>query len=62
MTTPEQNPAQDPGADDWLARYNARNAAEAAMGATNKDVVFDALAATGIATIVITFDGYGDSG
>ncbi|MFZ2871466.1 DUF6878 family protein [Zavarzinia sp.] len=62
MTTLEQNPAQDPGADDWLARYNARTAAEAALRATNKNIVFDALAAAGITTIVITFDGYGDSG
>lgn len=62
MTTPEQNPAQDLGAAGWLARYDARTAAEAALRATNKNIVFDALAAAGITTIVITFDGYGDSG
>jgi len=60
MTTPE--PTQIPDAADWLAQYDARTAAEAALRATNKDIVFDALAAAGIATIVITFDGYGDSG
>ena len=60
MTTPDPTPIPD--AADWLAQYNARTAAEAALRATNKDIVFDALAAAGIATIVITFDGYGDSG
>jgi hypothetical protein len=41
-------------------REHARRAEE--LLAANKAVLFDALAAAGIETVIITFDGYGDSG
>src|ERR1700758_2523811 len=52
--------------DDQFAAYEARVERGAKLKAEilphNKSVLFDALAAAGIATVTIDFDGYGDSG
>lgn len=49
-----------------LPAWEIRLAREAELAAQvlphNKDVLFDALAAAGIAVVVVVFDGYGDSG
>ena len=46
----------------WIAQYqdHARRAAEA--WPANKAVLFDALARAGITSVIVNFDGYGDSG
>lgn len=52
--------------DNQFAAYEARCAAVAALEAehlpANKASLFNALAAAGIATVIVGFDGYGDSG
>ena len=52
--------------DNYFAAYEAKLAAMAAMQAEvlplNKRALFDALALAGIQSVVVTFDGYGDSG
>jgi len=54
------------GTDGDLAAYEARlatyDARQAEARAANKAALFDALAAYGIAVVVVTFDGGGDSG
>ncbi|TKW65114.1 MAG: hypothetical protein DI616_16430 [Paracoccus denitrificans] len=49
-----------------MARFQADRATFEARGATirpaNKTALFDALAAAGITQVMVTFDGYGDSG
>lgn len=51
---------------NWWARYSAERAAHDEMSTKllpgNKATLFDALAAAGITHVVVTFDGYGDSG
>ena len=58
QTTPE--PAAGGAAFDRKQREYARRAEE--IRAANKTVLFDALAAAGIETVTVLFDGYGDSG
>ena len=45
-----------------LAEQAERDAAEVALHAQNKEVLFDGLRLVGIAHIVVSFDGSGDSG
>ena len=47
---------------DIMAQIASENSARAALRPANKAAVFAALAGAGIATVVVTFDGYGDSG
>jgi hypothetical protein len=47
---------------DFAASYQNHQNAIAEANVINRDVVFDALAAAGIATVNVTFDGEGDSG
>lgn len=47
---------------DIMAQIASENFARAALRPANKAAVFAALASAGIATVVVTFDGYGDSG
>lgn len=51
-----------PEFNDICARYERQRQVEAAANAHNKDLVFDALAAAGVTSVTVTFDGYGDSG
>jgi hypothetical protein len=47
---------------DIASEYARRMAARKQACAANKTVVFDALAAAGIANVTVSFDGEGDSG
>lgn len=58
QSTPE--PAIDGIAFDQKQREYAHRAEQ--ILAANKTVLFDALAAAGIETVTVLFDGYGDSG
>ena len=62
MTDPQATPkpAVDYAVFDQKQREYARRAEE--ILAANKTVLFDSLAVAGIETVIVTFDGYGDSG
>ena len=62
MSTTEPTDLSVSPSDPWQQqeRELARIASEVLP--TNKTALFDALAAAGITTVVVTFDGYGDSG
>jgi hypothetical protein len=49
-------------ASDWDAKRAAQDRLHAELQPQNRAALFDALAAAGITLIVVTFDGYGDSG
>jgi len=48
--------------DEFTARYNRYRSALSQASETNKATVLDALAAAGITTVTVPFDGEGDSG
>jgi len=60
----DENPAPQPAFDteSWLAKERAHAELAQSIRPINKAVLFDTLAAAGIAVVVVTFDGYGDSG
>ncbi len=47
---------------DIVAEIEAEKSQRAALRPANKSAVFAALAGAGIATVIVSFDGYGDSG
>ena len=47
---------------DFITQYQRQHEAIVKANALNKNAVFDALAAAGIATVTVTFNGEGDSG
>jgi hypothetical protein len=47
---------------DWEAKQAVQDRLHADLLPRNKATLFDALAAAGITDIIVTFDGYGDSG
>jgi hypothetical protein len=47
---------------DWGAKSAAHNRLYDELQPRNKAVLFDALAAAGVTHVVVSFDGYGDSG
>lgn len=49
-------------ADDWEVKRLAHDRLHAELQPGNKAKLFDALAAAGVTFVVVTFDGYGDSG
>ncbi len=49
-------------ASDWDAKRTAQDRLHAELQPQNQAALFDALAAAGVTLIVVTFDGYGDSG
>jgi hypothetical protein len=57
-------PTPDPTFDtaSWLAQEQARARLDESIRPENKAVLFEALAQAGIATVLVEFDGYGDSG
>ncbi len=63
-STPEIQPIPGPAPaqQEWepIERDYTRRANELLSG--NKAVLFDALSAAGITTVIVSFDGYGDSG
>jgi hypothetical protein len=65
MTTPEAGAtplALTPEYEAYLNRCDERQRRRAELRPGNKAALFDALATAGIASVVISFDGYGDSG
>lgn len=47
---------------DYLAKEAARNRISAELRPANKAALFEPLAVVGIVSVVVIFDGYGDSG
>lgn len=60
--TPEPNITMTDAFNAYLARAAARDRLQAELLPANKKVIFDALASAGIVSVVVTFDGCGDSG
>jgi hypothetical protein len=54
--------ATRPDYEHYLAQHAARARLESECRPANKAALFDALAVAGITIVVVTFDGYGDSG
>lgn len=54
----------DPAASlsDWETKRAEHERRSAELRPRNKTIVFDVLAAAGVTVVVVTFDGYGDSG
>ncbi|WEX12374.1 DUF6878 family protein [Chelativorans sp. AA-79] len=66
MSNPDKDAPAYTQVDDFVARY-LREEAEyrelaARLDPANKAVLFDALSTNGVSQVVVTFDGYGDSG
>jgi hypothetical protein len=51
-----------PPLSDWELKSQAHARLEAEVFKQNKAALLDALTLTGITTVVVSFDGYGDSG
>ena len=64
MTDTDASTAAPVGLDfsDYLVKEAARNRLAAELRPANKAALFDALASVGIVSVIVTFDGYGDSG
>ena len=63
MTDPiDTTPTTDASLSDWEIKSAAQNRLHDALQPGNKAALFDALAAAGVTLVVVTFDGYGDSG
>ena len=62
--TPENQPILGPGTDltDWFEKDHEYAQWASELLSANKTVLFDALAAAGITSVIVNFDGYGDSG
>lgn len=60
MTTPDPKPAYDPA--EFLRDYRAHEARAADLQPGNKTRLFDTLRPAGVTRVVVTFDGYADSG
>src|SRR3546814_16633839 len=64
-TTPESGaitPALSPEYEACIQAYEARQRRRAELRPANKAALFDVLTAVGITSVVVSFDGYGDSG
>ncbi|WP_028709992.1 DUF6878 family protein [Paracoccus pantotrophus] len=55
-------PDATPPLSEWKTLDALRTQLEAELFSLNKGVLFDALASAGVTHVVVTFDGYGDSG
>ena len=63
MTNASDIPSANDGVlSDWETRRAAQDRLRAELQPLNKAVLFDALAAAGVTLVVVSFDGYGDSG
>lgn len=60
--TPKSDVAMTTEFNDYLAQAAARDRLEAELLPANKTAIFDALASAGIVSVVVFFDGGGDSG
>lgn len=56
------DPAGMPGPNPYEAQRAAHEALEGALRATNRTALFAVLAAAGISHVVVSYDGYSDSG
>ncbi len=54
--------ADDGAPSDWEIKHAAQDRLHAELQPLNKAALFDALAAAGVTAVVVSFDGYGDSG
>lgn len=59
---PEAAPDTSPPLSEWKTLDALRNQLDAELFSLNKAVLLDALALAGVAHVVVSFDGYGDSG
>lgn len=59
---PETDVAMTADFDEYLAQAAARDRLQAELLPANKTAIFDALASAGIVSVVVFFDGGGDSG
>jgi hypothetical protein len=55
-------PNTDAAFSNWEAKRAAHNRRHEELHPRNKAALFDALAAAGVTHVVVSFDGYGDSG
>ena len=63
MTNPSDiSPADNNDPSDWETKRAAQDELHAELQPLNKTALFDALAAAGVTHVVVSFDGYGDSG
>lgn len=60
--TSDTNVTPTPSLSEWEAMATLRTQLENAVFQTNKTALLNALEPIGITSIVVTFDGYGDSG
>jgi hypothetical protein len=60
--TSDTNAVPTPTLSEWETLSALRSQLEAELFQTNKATLFQALNAAGVTEIVVTFDGYGDSG
>jgi hypothetical protein len=58
----DTQPRTDSALTDWGAKRAAHERLHAELQPRNKAALFDALAAAGVTHVVVSFDGYGDSG
>ena len=63
MTNVSDTPSADnSGQSEWEVKRAAQDRLHADLQPRNKTALFDALAAAGVTHVIVTFDGYGDSG
>jgi hypothetical protein len=60
--TSDTTPEPQPPLSDWALKSQAHAKLEAEVFKQNKAALLDALALAGITTVIVDFDGYGDSG
>jgi hypothetical protein len=60
--TSDTTAAPTPSLSEWEALSALRTRLENEVFQTNKSALFNALESTNVAKVVVTFDGYGDSG
>jgi hypothetical protein len=63
MTNASDIPSADDSApSDWETKRAAHDRLHAELQPLNKATLFEALAAAGVTLVIVSFDGYGDSG
>jgi len=58
----DTTPSTETPSSDWGAKSAAHNRLHDELRPRNKTALFDALAAAGVTHVMVSFDGYGDSG
>ncbi|MFG1377316.1 hypothetical protein V5G24_21175 [Xanthobacter sp. VTT E-85241] len=62
MTKDNPTPITPAGLDDWSSKLDESHRQAVDRLTSNKETLFNALAAAGITSVAVNFDGYGDSG